>query len=45
MARRNKEKQLKKMEQRRKALEISNPKLAKNIEGQMAALKGRKETF
>lgn len=45
MALRNKETQLKKMEQRRKALEVTNPKMAKRLEGKIAAFKGRKSNF
>ena len=34
--------QIKKMEKRIKAFEVSNPKLAENVRGQIASLKGRK---
>ena len=36
---------LRKMEQRRKALEVTNPKMAKKIEGKMEAYKGRKQNL
>lgn len=38
-----KENQIKKMEQRIKALKVNNPKKAKRLEGKLGALKGRKE--
>ncbi len=43
MATRNKVLRLKKMEQRRKAMEVSNPKLAKKMEGKIEAVKGMKD--
>ena len=42
MAVKKKEVQLRKMEQRRKALEVSNPEAARKLEGKIAAFKGKK---
>lgn len=36
-----KENKIKKMEQRLKALQVSNPKMAENLKGQIASLRGR----
>lgn len=40
---RKRENQLKKMEQRRKRYESTNPEIAKQIEGKIVALKGKKQ--
>ena len=45
MATKKKETQLKKMEQRKKALEVTNPEMAKKLEGKIAAFKGKKDNF
>jgi len=34
---------IRKMKQRMKAYEVSNPKMAENIKGQIASLEGRKD--
>ena len=34
---------IRKMEKNIKAVEVSNPKMAENLKGKLAALKGRKE--
>lgn len=39
-----KENKIKKWEQRIKAVESSNPKMAENLKGKLASFKGRKET-
>ena len=43
MAVKKKENQIKKMEKRAKAFDKTNPKLAANVRGKIAAVKGRKD--
>ena len=38
-----KQNQIKKLEQRIKSYEVSNPKMASNLKGKLAALKSRKD--
>jgi hypothetical protein len=42
MAVKKKENQIKKMEKRIKAYEVSNPKMAENLRGKLAGFKGKK---
>jgi hypothetical protein len=42
MAVKKKENQIKKMEKRIKAYEVSNPKMAENLRGKLASFKGKK---